>query len=214
MDWLEAIPFFESDKFKQISNFIREEREAGKVIFPPRADILRAFARTPPDEVKVVILGQDPYPTKGHANGLAFSTNPHVQPLPKSLANIFRELRDDTGIDRTDGDLTCWADRGVLLLNTSLTVVEGRPGSHSGIGWEILSTETIRFLSDQYEHIVFILWGKHAQRKAMFIDQSKHLIIQSPHPSPLSAHRGFFGSRPFSTANKYLIQHEKNPIEW
>lgn len=214
MDWIEAIPFFESDKFKEIASFLRNERELGKVILPERDHILRAFELTPPDIVKVVILGQDPYPTPGNANGLAFSVGPETNPLPKSLANIFRELRDDTGTDRADGDLSVWARQGVLLLNTSFTVVAGQPGSHSGIGWEILSDQVVRYLSDNKEHIIFVLWGKHAQKKAPLISEDKHLILQSPHPSPLSAHRGFFGSKPFTQINKYLNDNGRNPIEW
>lgn len=214
MEWLEAIEFFSSDRFKRIAEYLKQEREAGKEIFPPRSSILRAFALTPPDKVKVVILGQDPYPTRGHAHGLAFSVEPDVRPLPKSLQNIFRELQDDTGGRRETGDLTEWASQGVLLLNTALTVIGGSPGSHSTIGWGTLTNEVIRYLNEHCEHIVFILWGKHAQQKAIYIDESKHLIIRSPHPSPLSAYRGFFGSRPFSRANKYLTDHNKEPIEW
>lgn len=214
----DELPFFESDKFEEIVSFLTEERKDGKVILPPREQILRAFELTPPDNVKVVIIGQDPYPTaqpQVHANGLAFSVTPGVQPLPKSLNNILRELNSDVGGHHcADGDLTRWATQGVLLLNTSFTVVEGSPASHSRIGWEVLSDDVIRFLSDRREHVVFILWGKHAQRKSKLINHEKHMVIQSPHPSPLSAHRGFFGSRPFSATNKYLEEHGIEPIEW
>lgn len=214
MEWLDAIEFFGSSKFTKIVEQLKTEREAGKIIFPPRSSLLKAFALTPPDNVKVVILGQDPYPTKGHAHGLAFSVEPNISPLPKSLVNIYKELEDDIGTNRENGDLSDWAKQGVLLLNTSLTVVEGQPSSHSDIGWGVLTNEVVRFLSEHYEHLVFILWGKHAQQKAIYVDGSKHLIIRSPHPSPLSAHRGFFGSKPFTRANKYLSEHKKQPIRW
>lgn len=214
MEWLDAIKFFRSEKFKKVTEFLKEERQNGKNILPPRPSILRAFALTPPDNVKVVILGQDPYPTKGHAHGLAFSVEPDVFPLPKSLQNIFKELEDDVGSVHENGELTSWAEQGVLLLNTSLTVVEGSPNSHSYVGWGVLANEVLRFLNEYHENLVFILWGKLAQNKGTYIDESKHLVIKTPHPSPLSAHRGFFGSNPFSSTNKYLMEHGKEPIEW
>ena len=213
MYW-DELEFFSSNKFKKIVRFLKEERESGKNILPPKEAILNALALTPLDEVKVVIIGQDPYPNKEHPIGLAFAVSERVNPLPKSLINIFRELKDDTGTDRTIGDLSDWARQGVLLLNTSLTVVEGKPGSHSGIGWSGLCKDTIRVLNEQRENIVFILWGKHAQKYEMFIDRNKHFVIKSPHPSPLSAHRGFFGSKPFSQTNKYLEEHNIKQIEW
>jgi uracil-DNA glycosylase len=212
--WFEKIPFFRSSAFTDIVDFMVEERKEGKEILPHTEFILNAFKLTPPEDVKVVILGQDPYPTKGHANGLAFSVNPDVTPLPRSLRNIFRELEDDTGTNRTNGDLSDWAVQGTLLLNTSFTVVAGIPGSHSRIGWEVLSDSVVEYLSEHREHLVFILWGKHAQQKSKLINHEKHMVIQSPHPSPLSAHRGFFGSKPFSATNKYLETHGKTPIEW
>ena len=212
--WLDEVEFFKSSRFKKILQFLREEESSGKAIFPNKDCWLRAFALTPLDEVKVVILGQDPYPTIGHANGLAFSVNPDVSPLPKSLQNIYRELDDDIGISNANGDLTHWAEQGVLLLNTSLTVAEGNPGSHSDIGWGALTNEVIRLLNEQCENLVFILWGNFAQRKAMFIDPTKHCVIKSPHPSPLSAYRGFFGSRPFSKTNTYLKEHQIEEIQW
>ena len=213
MDWLD-LEFFKSSRFQKIANFLADERRLGKVVLPDRRQVLRALVNTPPNEVKVVILGQDPYPTRGHANGLCFSVNKGVTPLPKSLSNIFRELKDDIGKDRTDGDLSDWAEQGVLLLNTTLSVVEGKPGSHSGIGWEVLTTEIMRYLSENYENNVYILWGKHAQNKEMYINPEANKIIKSPHPSPLSAYRGFFGSKPFSKTNKYLIDMGRTPIEW
>ncbi len=213
MDWLE-LDFFESGRFGKVARFIEEEKKQGKVILPVSSKILRALSSTPPEEVKVVILGQDPYPTKGHANGLCFSVNAGVKPLPKSLINIFGELRDDLGIVKESGDLGEWALQGVLLLNTTLTVVEGQPGSHSGVGWESLSTDIIRYLTEFHEGIVYILWGKHAQSKEIYINPETNLVIKSPHPSPLSAYRGFFGSKPFSRTNKYLVSLGKTPIEW
>lgn len=212
-DWLN-LDFFKSSQFEKIANFLADERKHGKNVLPERRRILRALVNTPPDQVKVVILGQDPYPTKGHANGLCFSVNPGVTPLPKSLVNIFHELKDDLGITKTSGDLSEWSEQGVLLLNTTLTVVEGQPNSHSGIGWEVLSTEVIRHLAEQHDKIVYILWGKHAQRKEMYINPEINKIIKSPHPSPLSAYRGFFGSKPFSQTNKYLVEMGKQPIDW
>lgn len=208
------LPFFNSAEYKNIASFIKQERESGKSVLPPCKLILNALAHTPLDDVKVVILGQDPYPTKTHAMGLAFSVPKDVKPLPKSLQNIFKELKDDLGIIRTSGDLTNWAKQGVLLLNTSLTVVEGQPNSHKEIGWEKLTTEIIKVLNEQRNYVVFILWGQNAINKSLFIDEKKHTVLCSPHPSPLSASRGFFGSKPFSKANKYLIDHQITPIWW
>ena len=216
MEW-EELEFFSSPKFKKIVGFLREREELGDVILPPREDILNAFYYTPLEEVKVVIIGQDPYhqTTPQYAHGLAFSVREGTRPLPKSLVNIYRELKDDTGRTREDGNLTDWACQGVLLLNTALTVSAGRASSHSKIGWGILVREVIRSLNDTRENIVYILWGKtHAWPYAMFVDQNKHHVIKSAHPSPLSASRGFFGSKPFSKTNKYLIEHGIEPIEW
>lgn len=212
-DWID-LEFFESPKFFQIADQLSEERKEGKVILPQRRHILRALVETPPHAVKVVILGQDPYPTKGHANGLCFSVNASVKPIPKSLINIYAELKDDLEVVKETGDLSSWAQQGVLLLNTTLTVVEGQPGSHSGVGWESLSTDIIRYLTEFHEGIVYILWGKHAQSKEIYINPETNLVIKSPHPSPLSAYRGFFGSKPFSRTNKYLVSLGKTPIEW
>lgn len=216
MEWLDAIEFFASARFKSIVEFLKAERELGKAILPPRAFLLRAFSLTPPDDVKVVILGQDPYPSVDppYAHGLAFSVPSHLSRIPKSLQNIFKELNDDCEIKRTIGDLSDWAKQGVLLLNTSLSVEAHKPASHSNLGWGALANEVLRYLNEHTEHTVFILWGAHARRKSMLIDHTRHLVIESAHPSPLSAHRGFFGSKPFSRTNKYLIEHEKDPIGW
>lgn len=217
MDWID-LEFFRSDKFKEIVKFLQEERKSGKNVLPPNEEMLHAFELTPFEEVKVVILGQDPYPTASperFAHGLAFSINDGVNRLPKSLINIFRELREDVGVQRGDkGNLEDWARQGVLLLNTSLTVVEGKPGSHSSVGWESLITDVLRLLGERRQNLVFILWGNHAQRYQSYIDRNRHCIIKSPHPSPLSAHRGFFGSKPFSKTNTYLKEHNIEPIKW
>lgn len=213
MDWLE-LEFFEAGTFDNVVEKIKKEKEQGREIFPPSKDILRALVLTPPEDVKVVILGQDPYPTKGHANGLSFSVNPGVKPLPKSLVNIFKELQDDLGIQRTNGDLSDWARQGVLLLNSVLTVREKIPQSHEGLGWEILTTEIMRHLNQNHVNLVYILWGAPAQLKERYIDPSRNLVLKSSHPSPRAAYRGFFGSKPFSQANKYLTEHGKSPIDW
>lgn len=208
------LPFFNSVEYKNLASFIKQERANGKSVLPSCKLILNAFSLTPFEDVKVVILGQDPYPTKTHAMGLAFSVPKDVKPLPKSLINIYKELKDDLGIIRTAGDLSDWAAQGVLLLNTSLTVVEGQPNSHKDKGWETLTTQAIKTLNNNRTNIVFILWGQNAINKSQFIDEDRHLVIGSPHPSPLSASRGFFGSKPFSKANKYLIDHQITPIWW
>lgn len=209
-DWADEIEFFSSTKIKQVIKHVLQEKSP---VFPPKDCIFKAFALTPLSELRVVILGQDPYPTKGVANGLAFSVEPNT-PLPKSLKNIFTELRSDLGITRTRGDLTDWAEQGVLLLNTSLTVLEGKPGSHSDIGWAQLTSQVVRYISENKNNIVFILWGKHAQQKGLCIDTEKHCVIKSAHPSPLSAYNGFFGSKPFSKTNDYLVAHNIKPISW
>lgn len=202
-----------SPRFKELTDFVREQYRT-RQIFPPAAKIFAAMDSCPFDKVKVVILGQDPYHDVGQANGLCFSVNPG-QPMPPSLVNIFKEVHDDTGAPvPANGDLSRWAEQGVLLLNTSLTVEAHRPASHSGRGWEELTDEAIIRLSRDRENIVFILWGAHAQKKAPLIDAGKHLILRAPHPSPLSAHRGFFGCRHFSRTNEYLIANNQTPIQW
>ena len=167
------------------------------------------------DEVKVVILGQDPYPTLGHAHGLCFSVLPAVNPLPKSLQNINKELYNDCGVDNSHtGYLLPWAKQGVLLLNAVLTVEAGKANAHQGKGWEQFTDKIIELVNNECEHVVFILWGAYAQKKGRHIDITKHLVINDPHPSPLSAYRGFFGSKPFSKTNAYLVSHGKKPIDW
>ncbi|HIC10725.1 MAG TPA: uracil-DNA glycosylase [Campylobacterales bacterium] len=202
-----------SPQFRSLKSFIIQEREK-YTIFPPKEDIFRAFIETPFDNVKVVILGQDPYHGRGQAHGLAFSVKKGVA-IPPSLQNIFIELQNDLGIEPPHhGDLTQWANRGVLLLNTVLTVREGQAHSHRGKGWELFTDEVIRTISREKNGVVFILWGRPAGEKRNLIDGSKHLILQAPHPSPLSAFRGFFGSAPFSKTNRYLESVGKTPINW
>jgi uracil-DNA glycosylase len=199
--------------FEQLTDFVRQEYEVAR-IYPPGSRIFAAFDACPFDEVKVVILGQDPYHGPKQANGLAFSVNEGVR-VPPSLLNIYKELESDLGVKPpATGNLQRWAEQGVLLLNATLTVRQGRAGSHQGKGWEQFTDAVIRILSEQREHLVFILWGAYAQRKGSVIDRSRHLLIESPHPSPLSASRGFFGSRPFSRANAFLEQHGLGGIQW
>lgn len=199
--------------FKSLTDFVRAEY-GSKQCFPPARRIFAAFDACPFDDVKVVILGQDPYHDVGQANGLSFSVNPGM-PLPRSLVNIFRELHDDIGCPMpVDGDLSRWARQGVLMLNSTLTVEAHRPTSHNGRGWEEFTDEVIMRLAHDREHLVFILWGAYAARKGAFIDRNRHCVITSPHPSPLSASRGFFGSKPFSKTNDYLVAHSLVPIEW
>jgi uracil-DNA glycosylase len=199
--------------FEQLTDFVRQEYEAAR-IYPPGSRIFAAFDACPFEDVKVVILGQDPYHGPKQANGLAFSVNEGMR-VPPSLVNIYKELASDLGVKTpTTGNLQRWAEQGVLLLNATLTVRQGRAGSHQGKGWEQFTDAVIRILSEQREHLVFILWGAYAQRKGSVIDRSRHLLIESPHPSPLSASRGFFGSRPFSRANAYLEQHGLGGIQW
>lgn len=194
--------------------FQRAERAAGRRIFPPEPQILRALDLTPLDSVRVVILGQDPYHGAGQAHGLAFSVPDGVR-QPPSLRNILRELRDDLGIvPARHGNLESWARQGVLLLNTVLTVAEGSAGAHRGRGWEALTDAVISAASAEAPPSVFLLWGAPAQAKAALVDASRHLVLAAPHPSPLSAYRGFFGSRPFSRANAFLVAHGRPPVDW
>lgn len=201
------LPFFR-DVWPGLARSIADDPRA---ILPPEADRFRALSLTPPDRTRVVILGQDPYPTPGHANGLAFSVAPGVA-LPKSLRNIYRELDDDIGSVPTDGDLTPWAEQGVLLLNTALSVPSGQASGHATLGWGKLTEQVLARLSDRPR--AFILWGKHAQGFRPCIPGEGHLFIESPHPSPLSAHRGFFGTRPFSRVNNWLAAKGERPIRW
>jgi uracil-DNA glycosylase len=202
--------------FKSLAAFVKNEYEASPDgVFPKGSQIFRAFDACPFDQVKVVILGQDPYPTPGHAHGLCFSVEPDVKPLPKSLNNIFKELNDDLGIPiRANGDLNAWAEQGVLLLNSVLTVKSGQADSHSGKGWEIFTDAVIQKLNENKEGVVYLLWGSKAQRKAQNVDAQGNLILTSPHPSPLSSYRGFFGCKHFSKTNEYLKSLGKTPINW
>ncbi|UJS24916.1 uracil-DNA glycosylase [Thiothrix winogradskyi] len=198
-----------------LSHFLQAEAVAGKHILPPPEQRFNALQSTPLDQVNVVILGQDPYPTPGHAHGLAFSVQPDVAPLPRSLLNINRELQDDLGINNSHtGCLQAWAAQGVLLLNTVLTVEAGNAGSHQKRGWETFTDTVIQAISAQTQPLVFILWGNHAQKKTVLIDTTRHCIIASAHPSPLSARRGFFGSKPFSRANAFLQANGRTQVNW
>lgn len=213
-DWAEVLDEeFEKPYYKELREFLKHAY-ASERVYPPMEDIYNALRVTPYASTKVVILGQDPYHGPGQAHGLSFSVRPGVQP-PPSLLNIFKEMESDIGCARpTHGCLLGWAEQGVLLLNTTLTVAQGRPKSHAGHGWETLTDAIIAKLSARQTPMVFILWGAHAQSKVALIDTHHHHIIKSPHPSPLSASRGFFGSRPFSRANAYLIQDGLDPIDW
>ena len=198
--------------FKELAGFLHQEYEA-KTIFPKKTLVFSAFT-TDLNEVKVVILGQDPYHTPGAAEGLAFSV-PNSQPIPPSLKNIYKEIDDDIGQHKNSrGSLAAWQKQGVLLLNTVLTVEAHRAASHRGKGWETFTTATISYLNETRPHLVFILWGRDARNKKTLIDSSRHLILESAHPSPLSAYHGFFGSRPFSKCNKFLVDHEMDAIDW
>ncbi len=204
---------FDAPYFAQLTDFVRHEYATTRV-YPPGSQMFAAFDACPFDKVKVVILGQDPYHEPGQAHGLCFSVNDGV-PFPPSLQNIFKEIHDDIGTPvPMSGDLTRWANQGVLLLNATLTVRAHQAGSHQNKGWEQFTDAVIHRLAQERENLVFILWGAYAQRKGEFIDRSRHLVLQSPHPSPLSAHRGFFGNRHFSRTNEYLTAHGIEPILW
>lgn len=204
----------EKQYFKDLLQRIEFERAAGKVIYPKNGDVFNALNFTPFHEVRVVIVGQDPYHGPNQAHGLCFSVKPGVPP-PPSLVNIFKELQSDLGVPPPrSGSLEKWARQGVLLLNTVLTVEQGKPQSHAGLGWERFTDRVIDELNRRSTGLVFLLWGSPAQKKCASIDDSRHHIIRSPHPSPLSAHRGFLGSRPFSRANEYLVSIGRSPINW
>jgi uracil-DNA glycosylase len=204
---------FEKPYFKELTDFVRSEYSSKK-IYPPPADIFRAFEWCPFEQVKVVILGQDPYHGPRQANGLCFSVHHGVQ-NPPSLQNIFKELQADLGGDlRMDGNLEDWAKQGVLLLNATLTVEAGKAGSHQHKGWEQFTDAAIRAVSEQREHVVFILWGRYAQEKGAMIDETRHLVLRAAHPSPFSAYSGFFGSKPFSKTNEYLEWNGVQSVEW
>lgn len=213
--WLERLRSeFDQDYMKQLKAFLQQEKAAGKTILPASSQWFAALNATPFERVKVVVIGQDPYPTHGHAHGLCFSVQPSVRPLPKSLVNIYQELADDLGIRNQSGYLMPWAEQGVLLLNAVLTVEAGNTNSHQGKGWERFTDAAIQALNERHEHCVFVLWGAYAQKKGALIDRQRHTIISSAHPSPLSAYRGFFGSKPFSRINEALRAHQQSPIEW
>lgn len=205
---------FEKDYMLRLHEFLQDEKQQGKTILPAASLWFNALSTTDFDQVKVVILGQDPYPTPGHAHGLCFSVLPEVKPIPKSLFNIYKELEDDLGVANSNGNLQSWADQGVLLLNSVLTVSAGEANSHQGQGWEQFTDRIIEVLNQQSSPIVFVLWGAYAQKKGSIVNNSQHLILRSPHPSPLSAYRGFYGSKPFSKINNFLIENGKEPINW
>jgi uracil-DNA glycosylase len=205
---------FEGGYMQKLKAFLVERKEMGKRIFPKGSEYFRALDLTPLSNVKVVILGQDPYHGAGQAHGLCFSVQPGVR-IPPSLVNIYKELQSDLGIaPARHGFLEHWARQGVLLLNSVLTVEEAQAASHQGKGWETFTDAVIRKVNDECDAVVFILWGAYAQRKAAFVDASRHLVLKSPHPSPLSAHAGFFGGRYFSKANAFLESHGREPIDW
>ena len=212
--WKEKLAMeFEKPYFANLVDFIKKEY-ASTTIYPKGKQMFNAFEKTPFSNVKVVILGQDPYHEPGQAHGLCFSVNDGV-PIPPSLQNIYKELEDDLGIPvRASGNLECWAEQGVLLLNATLTVRAHQAGSHQRKGWEEFTDAVIHRIAEEKKNVVFILWGSYAQQKGAFINPWNHLMIKSPHPSPLSAYRGFFGSKPFSKTNDYLIKTGQEPIRW
>ncbi len=205
---------FEQPYFAELVAFVKKEYK-DEVVYPAPKYMFRAFDLTPFKKVKVIILGQDPYHGKGQANGLCFAVNEGVT-LPPSLQNIYKEIESDLGqaLVHRSGDLSRWAEQGVLLLNATLTVHAHLAGSHQGKGWEQFTDAAIRALSEEREHLVFILWGNYAKQKGAHIDRSKHFVLESPHPSPFSASNGFFGSKPFSKANAYLVEHGIEPVDW
>lgn len=208
------LPEFELDYMRQLRQFLYAEKTAGKSIFPAESDIFNALNATDFENVKVVILGQDPYHGPGQAHGLCFSVQSGVA-IPPSLRNIYKELALDVGIaPATSGNLQAWAEQGVLLLNAVLTVESALAASHQRKGWERFTDRIVSLLNDRRDNIVFLLWGNYAQKKGAMIDRTRHLVLESVHPSPLSASRGFFGNHHFSKANAYLIEHQKTPIEW
>jgi uracil-DNA glycosylase len=205
---------FDKPYMQALRAFLKQEKAVGKITFPPSPLIFNAFNHTPFDNVRVVIIGQDPYHGIGQAHGLSFSV-PEGVALPPSLMNIFKEIEADVGVKMSKkGDLTPWANQGVLLLNATLTVEMANAGSHQKRGWETFTDAAIAALNTHREGLVFVLWGSYAQKKGEMIDPKKHLVLKSPHPSPLSAHRGFFGNHQFSKINEYLTEHGQTPIEW
>lgn len=205
---------FQQPYMRALKSFLEQEKRAGVRVFPPGAEIFNAFTHTPLDKVKVVILGQDPYHGPGQAHGLCFSVRPGVA-IPPSLQNIYKELQRDLGITPpAHGTLTAWADQGVLLLNSVLTVAANRAASHQGKGWETFTDRVVELVNRERDNVVFMLWGSYAQRKGAVIDGQRHCVLKAPHPSPLSAHRGFIGCGHFSAANAYLAEHGQAPIDW
>ncbi|MCF7815679.1 MAG: uracil-DNA glycosylase [Candidatus Pacebacteria bacterium] len=205
---------FNKPYFEKLASSVSEAYCGDELVFPPKELIFNALNLCPLDDLKVVILGQDPYHGAHQAHGLCFSVQEGTK-VPPSLQNIYKELQNDLGIPiRTIGDLSSWARQGALLLNATLTVLNGKPGSHQGLGWEQFTNAVIKKISDEKKHIVFLLWGKYAQDKEKFINAQKHLILTAPHPSPFSAYTGFFGCKHFSKANEYLKKHGRQPIEW
>ncbi|MDZ7642591.1 MAG: uracil-DNA glycosylase [Desulfurivibrio sp.] len=208
------LPEFSKPYMQNLKIFLQQEKTSGKTIFPQGVEMFAALDLTPFARVKVVILGQDPYHGPNQAHGLCFSVRPGVA-VPPSLLNIYKELKDDVGFTIPEhGFLQSWAEQGVLLLNATLSVRAGQAGSHQGKGWEGFTDRIIHLLNEEREHLVFMLWGGYAQKKGAFIDRQRHLVLTAPHPSPLSAHRGFFGCRHFSQANRYLEAHGQEPIDW
>lgn len=213
--WLTHLePEFQRPYMQHLKAFLVQQKQQGKVIYPESKNIFNAFNTTPLERVKVVIIGQDPYHGPGQAHGLCFSVKPGV-PAPPSLKNIFKELERDLNMPvPSHGCLQSWAEQGVLLLNATLTVEQGRAGSHQGKGWEEFTDRAIQLVNEHCSGVVFLLWGSYAQKKGQWVDPHKHLILRSPHPSPLSAHRGFIGNGHFSNTNAYLQQQGKTPIDW
>ncbi len=204
----------EKEYFKKVTKFVEDQRRAGKIVYPPNAEVFSALHYTPFSDVSVVIIGQDPYHGPNQAHGLCFSVRPEV-PFPPSLQNIFKEIHDDLGCSiPKHGNLEGWARQGVLLLNASLTVEAGKPQSHANLGWEVFTDRVISELNSKKSDLVFLLWGSHAQKKGQHIDSVRHHILKAPHPSPLSAHRGFFGCRHFSKANEILKRVGRKEIHW
>ena len=212
--WDEALaPLFSDERYLKIREFLKKEYST-HVVYPDMYDLYNCFRFTPLENVKAIILGQDPYHEPGQAHGLCFSVKPGV-PLPPSLKNIYKEIKDDLGITEPNcGDLTKWAREGVLLLNTTLTVREHEANSHANCGWAWFTDGVIKIVSEKCNNVVFLLWGRNARSKEPLIDRQKHLVLQSAHPSPFSANYGFFGSKPFSKTNDYLSAHGKDPIDW
>lgn len=207
-------PEFQKSYMLELNVFLDQETKQGHNILPPEPLRFNALNSTPLEKVNVVILGQDPYPTPGHAHGLCFSVEKDVRPIPKSLINIYKELKDDLNIENQHGCLQSWADQGVLLLNSVLSVESGQANSHQGKGWETFTDKIISIVNDQPRPVVFVLWGAYAQKKGRIIDETQHMVIRTPHPSPLSAYRGFWGSKPFSKINKFLLKHGQDEIDW